>query len=109
MKITTTSDTLRVSDLYDLHELQVDDLARSIRTALTPAHAVIEFDLAQLRSSDCGSIDVLLGIREELNQPGSLTWRVVNPPPDFRQLLELVRLHHLFEITPPRVPHLVYL
>lgn len=108
MRITTDCATLRVTDLRELNELQTDELVQDIRTALTPAHATIEFDLAQLRAIHCGTVDVLLAVHEELNRAGSrFTWRVLNPPPDLRQLFELVRLHHLFEITPPRIPLMI--
>src|SRR5437870_3985895 len=103
MKITAAHDTLRVSDLRDLNDVQADELVHDLRAALTPAHATIEFDLAQLRAIHCGTVDALLAVYEKLNRAGtSFTWRVLNPPPDLRQLFELVRLHHLFEITPPR-------
>ena len=48
-------------------------------------------------------IDVLLALHEEFHlEDTPLAWRVQHPPPELRQLLELVRLHHLFEILPPR-------
>jgi anti-anti-sigma factor len=110
MKIRCNSTTLRVTDLRELNESRVDDLAEGIREALTPEISTVEFDLAQLRAIDCGTVEVLLAVHEELNRAGtSLAWRVLNPPPDVRQLFELVRLHHLFEIFPPRVPGLAFL
>jgi anti-anti-sigma regulatory factor len=110
MKITADHDTVRVTDLRDLNEVRTDDLVHELRAALTPAHATIEFDLTQLRAIHCGTVDVLLSVYEELNRAGArFTWRVLNPPPDLRQLFELVRLHHLFEITPPRTPSLALL
>ena len=105
MKIIPAYDTLRVSDLRELNDLRADELIHDLRAALTPAHVTIEFDLAQLRAIHCGTVDALLAVHEALNRAGTrLTWRVLNPPPDLRQLFELVRLHHLIEITPPRMP-----
>jgi anti-anti-sigma regulatory factor len=110
MKITTDCDTLRVTDLHESADLEEDVLVPSIRSALTPAHATIEFDLAQLRAIHCGIADALLAVYDELNRTGgSITWRLVNPPPELRQLFELMRLHHLFEIRPPRSPRMILL
>lgn len=107
MKITSNHDTVRVTDLRELNDLQAGELVHDLRSTLTSGHATIEFDLGQLRAIHCGTVDVLLAVYEELNRAGtSFTWRVLNPPPDLRQLFELVRLHHLFEITPPRTPSL---
>lgn len=103
MKIKTQSAILQVTELRELNESRAYALIRGIRDALTPDISTIEFDLAQLRSIDCATVDVLLAVHEEFNQEGtSLAWRVLDPPPDVRQLFELVRLHHLFEIVPPR-------
>ncbi len=111
MKITTDDETLRVSDLRELGEPEAGGLIRDLRTALTPAHSTVEFDLAHLRSADCDTIDALLAVYEEFDRGGgpARVWRVTNPPPDLRQLFELVRLHHLFEITPPRPARLIAL
>jgi anti-anti-sigma regulatory factor len=110
MKITTDCDTLRVTDLHESADLEEDILVHDIRAALTPSHATIEFDLAQLRAIHCGIADALLTVYDELNHAGrQFTWRVVNPPPELRQLFELMRLHHLFEITPPRSPRMILL
>jgi anti-anti-sigma regulatory factor len=102
MKITTESDTLRVSELRELTEDQADDIIEGIRASLTPEIAVITLDLTQLRRIDGETADLLRSIQEEFALVGGLVWRVLNPPPQARQLFELVRLHHLFEINPPR-------
>ena len=110
MKITAHHDRLQVSDVREFSETDVDDLIRDLRQALTPAHATIEFDLAHVRSADCDTVDALLAVYEEFDQDGvARSWRVITPPPDLRQLFELVRLHHLFEITPPRPSRMVLL
>lgn len=103
MKITASHETLRVSEVREFNEPEVDGLIRDLREALKPTHATIEFDLAHFRAANYDTVDTLLAVYEEFDGGGATRiWRMLNPPPDLRQLLELVRLHHLFEITPPR-------
>lgn len=110
MKISAESETLRVSDLRELKEPDIDELVRDVRTALKSEHTTIEFDLSLLRSADCETVDALMTAYEEIDPgDGALSWRITNPPPDLRQLCELVRMHRLFEITPPRPPRMILL
>lgn len=110
MKITTETETLRVSDLRELKEPDADELVRDLRAALKPTHSTIEFDLTQLRSADCETVDALMTVHEKFARAGTaFSWRIMNPPSDLRQLFELVRLHRLFEITPPRPPRMILL
>lgn len=103
MKIKVDSDTVRVSDLRELGDDQAGELAADIGAAVSRGIKAVEFDLSQFRAIDYGVVDRLLAIHDAVARAASLVWRVVNPPPDVRQLLELVRLHRVFEITPPRI------
>ncbi len=106
MKIRVDTDTVRVSDLRELGEDQAGELAADIGAAVSGGARTVEFDLSQFRSIDCSVVDRLIAIHDAVSRAGALVWRVVNPPPDVRQLLELVRLHRVFEITPPRIPEM---
>lgn len=103
MKIQTHSVTLRVSGLSELDEDRTDQLVSEICGALRPETRVIEVDLGQVRGIDSSGAGVLMALHSALNRTGApFAWRVVNPAPAVRQFLELVRLHRLFEIFPPR-------
>lgn len=106
MKLKVDTDTVRISDLRELGDDQAGDLAADIGAAVSGGAKTVEFDLSQFRAIDCGVVDRLIAIRDAVSRAGDLVWRVVNPPPDVRQLLELVRLHRVFEITPPRIPEM---
>jgi len=103
MKIITEADTLRVTELRELNEDQAEALIEGIRSALTPDIEAVTFDLTQLRVIDGDTAELLRSVQEEFAVVGGLAWKMFNPPPEARQLFELVRLHHLFEINPPDV------
>lgn len=108
MKISTDQETLRVSDVQEFSEPDVDLLIRDLRQALKPSHSTIEFDLAHIRSADCDTVDAVLAVYEEFDRDGpARVWRMINLAPELRQLFELVRLHHLFEITPLHPPRMI--
>jgi anti-anti-sigma regulatory factor len=109
MKVSVEKDIIRVTDLRQLDENQAAELAAEVHDALTGRIRAVEFDLSQLRAIDCGVVDRLLAIQETAPRADAFIWRLVNPPPDVRQLLELVRLHRVFEITPPRIPEMAVL
>ena len=103
MRISLDRETVRVTDLVELDEERAEDLIRGLRAVLAPEHAALEIDLGRLSAVDCAVVDALLAIHEEFHAAnGGLAWRLLDPAPELRQLLELVRLHRLFEITPSR-------
>jgi anti-anti-sigma regulatory factor len=109
MKIEAEADRLSVRDLRGLTEQQTAEIVEDVRAALAQGVRVVEFDLSKFRSIDCSVVDRLLAIHTSVAETGSVVWRLLNPPPDVRQLLELVRLHRLFEINPPRFSEMAVL
>lgn len=103
MKIEETPDGIRITGLRDLDENQAGDLIEGVRAALPAGPRVIEFDLSRLSMLDASGVGVLLEAHEAVTRLGAAPiWRLLNPVPAVRQLLELVRLHRVFEIVPPR-------
>lgn len=103
MKITSSPSNLRIGEFRELDESHAEALISVLRTALTPFHSSVEFDLSQLQVIDCTVADVLMAVYEEFKDGVTpITWRVLNPSAEMRQLFELMRLHRLFEIVPPR-------
>ncbi len=102
MKLTLQANTLRVTELREINEDVADELIEGIRSALTADIGNITLDLTQLRVIDGDTASLLRSVQEEFAAEERLAWRMINPPPEARQLFELVRLHRLFEINPPR-------
>ena len=77
---------------------------------LIASEEVEAFDGAKDPDAAYGAfVDRLLAIQGTAPRADAFAWRLVNPPPDVRQLLELVRLHRVFEITPPGIPEMAAL
>ena len=103
MNIEETPEGIRITGLRELDDAQAGALIDGVRAALPAAPRVIEFDLSRLPAIDASGVGVLLEAHEAVTRHGlAPVWRLLNPAPAVRQLLELVRLHHVFEIVPPR-------
>jgi anti-anti-sigma regulatory factor len=103
MKIEGTPDGIRISGLRALDEEQAGEIIEGVRAALPPDTRVIEFDLSRVPALDAAGVGVLLEAHDAVTRLGAApVWRLLHPAPAVRQLLELVRLHRVFEIVPPR-------
>jgi anti-sigma B factor antagonist len=61
----------------------------------------IEIDFSQTRTVDSCGLSALVSLQKaaEESQPGGIALRLLNPCPPVQQMLELTRLHYLFEIV----------
>jgi anti-anti-sigma factor len=103
MKIEGTPDGIRISGVRDLDEEHAGEIIEGVRSALPPDPRVIEFDLSRVPALDAEGVGVLLEAHDAVTRLGAApVWRLTHPAPAVRQLLELVRLHRVFEIVPSR-------
>jgi anti-anti-sigma factor len=103
MKIQTESDTVRVTDLSEIDEARAGAIHDGICAALPSAVRAIEIDLSKVRALDSSGVGVLVAMYDTVSRRRApVIWRLLNPAPHVRQLLELMRLHRIFEITPAR-------
>lgn len=82
--------------------------AQAFRTALARALSqdlqAIEIDLSQTQSVDGVGLGALVALYEtakEHRKREGFAIRLTNPTPTVQQMIELARLHHLFEIKQP--------
>jgi anti-anti-sigma factor len=82
--------------------------AKAFRAALARALShdlkAIEIDLSQTQAVDGVGLGALVALYEAAKEQSKLEGfaiRLTNPTPTVQQMIELARLHHLFEITPP--------
>jgi anti-sigma B factor antagonist len=99
MKIHSPDDqTLEVAGLLALGASNAARVRDDIRAAITPAHAVLEIDLSAITFLDSSGLGALIALHKSMrSQNGTL--RLVNPAPSASQIIELTRLHRVFEIV----------
>lgn len=103
MKIQTDSAIVRVTELSEIDESRASALHDGVCAALPSSVRTIEIDLSTLRSLDSGGVGVLVAMYDTVSRRRApVIWRLLNPAPHVRQLLELMRLHRIFEISPAR-------
>jgi anti-sigma B factor antagonist len=98
MKMQIQGDTLRITEVKELDVASSNDFHDQARTALTAAQRNIEIDLSQTMLLDSCGLGTLISLRKTTaNRNGAV--RLLNPNPSVQQILELTRMHRIFEIV----------
>ena len=100
MKISNQKQCLLVSDISELNATNASQVKSEIREALTSEHTRIDLDLSTTRFVDSSGLGVLIGLHKSMAARQG-TIRILNPTGTVQQVLELTRLHRLFEILQP--------
>lgn len=107
MEINRQNKTLSVTGLRELNSANAHSFHSSVATALSLDLQTIEIDLSQTQTVDGAGLGALVALFETANQQrkqDGVAIRLSNPRPSVQQIIELARLHHLFEVTPPSNP-----
>ena|SRR5438270_12017932 len=98
MKIQDDGDTLRISEVTELGAASSNAFRDQARAAFGPAHKHIEIDLSQTTFIDSCGLGALIALHKTAcSRKGAV--RLINPQPPVNQILELTRMHHIFQIT----------
>ena len=98
MHFETTDHTLRVTRLAELNSATAAAFRDQIRGTLAAGHQRVDVDFSETRFVDSSGLGALIAVHKTLcGQGGSL--RILNPSPHVRQILELTRMHRIFEIV----------
>lgn len=90
--------TLVVSGLAELAAANAPSFRDKVRSLIQPATRLLEIDLSQTGFLDSSGLGALISLHKTMRQQeGNLRLRAPTTP--VRQILELTRLHRLFEIT----------
>lgn len=104
MNIQQQNGTLSVTGLRALNSANARSFRSAVATALSHDLQAVEIDLSQTQTVDGAGLGALVSLYETAihhrNRKG-FAMRLTNPTPTVQQLIELARLHHLFEIVPP--------
>jgi anti-sigma B factor antagonist len=98
MKIEVHGETLRISGVKELGTANSTELRDQARAALTPAQKNMEIDLSETVLLDSSGLGTLISLHKTIcSRQGTV--RLVNPTPGVQQILELTRMHRIFEIV----------
>ena len=98
MKMEKQGDVLRISELTELGAANANAFRDEARAALGDGQKHIEIDLSQTDFIDSCGLGALIALHKTAcARKGAL--RLVHPQPSVQQVLELTRMHQLFQIT----------
>jgi anti-sigma B factor antagonist len=97
MKLQIEGETLHISEFPELGAANSTDFRDKARAAMTVAQKNIEIDLSQTQFMDSCGLGTLISLHKTAcSRNGAM--RLVNPTPSVQQVLDLTRMHRLFEI-----------
>ena len=98
MKLETDGDTLRITELPELGASNSNEVRDQARAALTTAHRNIEVDLSATSFLDSCGLGALIALHKTAcDRNGAV--RLIEPMPAVLRVLELTRLHRVFQIV----------
>ena len=103
MTIALTDNVLQIRELKNLTGAETDTFQDRVRAALpVSALKAVEIDLSQAHRLDSCGLGALLSVHRWATtraDNGSVSVRLLDPPPSIQHVLELTRLHRIFEIV----------
>jgi anti-sigma B factor antagonist len=98
MKVQTQGETLNVSGIKELGAANSQTFRDEVRGALGERQKNIEIDLSETMFVDSCGLGALISLHKTTcNRNGTV--RLLNPTPPVQQILELTRMHRIFEIV----------
>ena len=98
MKMEVLGDTLRISDVKELGSANANVFRDWVRSSLANGQRNIELDMSQATFIDSCGLGALIALHKTAcARHGAL--RLLSPQPAVRQILELTRMHRIFEIA----------
>jgi len=104
MNIDQQNGTLKVTGLRELNSANALAFRSALARDLSRELQAIEIDLSQTHAVDGVGLGALVALYEsakEHRKQDAFAIRLANPTPPVQQMIELARLHHLFEVTQP--------
>jgi anti-sigma B factor antagonist len=105
MKIQPQGNTLLVSELTELNAANAGGIRDAVREVLTPRFTVLDIDLSETAFLDSSGLGALIALHKTVATHQGVV-RILNPTPIALQILELTRLHRVFEIVQTQIPPL---
>lgn len=98
MNIETNDKRLKVSGVQELSALNARELKTEVMKNFADGMISIDFDASELGFIDSSGLGALISLQKATSlRSGSL--RIISPSEQAQQILELTRLHRVFEIV----------
>jgi anti-sigma B factor antagonist len=104
MKVESKGDTLNISGVKELGASNSQIFRDEVRAAMGDVQKNIEIDLSQTMFVDSCGLGALISLHKTTCGRNG-TVRLVHPTPPVQQILELTRMHRIFEIVNTPVHH----
>ncbi|MEI8041748.1 MAG: STAS domain-containing protein [Verrucomicrobiota bacterium] len=98
MKIQYEAKTLTLSEIPELNAVNSSAFRDQARAALKDEVTELNIDLSRTRMVDSSGLGTLIALHKTMSTRGGVA-RILNPTPMVLQILELTRLHRVFEIV----------
>ncbi|MEW6160317.1 MAG: STAS domain-containing protein [Verrucomicrobiota bacterium] len=97
MKVQTHGDTLTITGIKELGAANSQAFRDEARAAFSDSQRHIEIDLSQTLFVDSCGLGALISLQKSAASRNGVV-RLLNPTPPVQQILELTRMHRIFEI-----------
>jgi anti-sigma B factor antagonist len=98
MKVESKGETLNVSGIKELGAANSQHFRDEVKGALSDTQKNIQIDLSETMFVDSCGLGALISLHKTTcNRNGTV--RLLNPTPPVQQILELTRMHRIFEIV----------
>jgi anti-sigma B factor antagonist len=97
MKQQNDGETLRISGITELSATNANSFRDEAREAFGQEQRNIEIDLSQATAVDSCGLGALVALHKTTSARGGIL-RLLNPTPPVQQILELTRMHRIFEV-----------
>jgi anti-sigma B factor antagonist len=98
MKLQLSTETVSVSDIRELDVNNSNDFRDQVRASMSASQRFIEIDLSETTFLDSCGLGALIALHKTTCSRNGLV-RLLNPTPPVQQILELTRMHRIFEVV----------
>ncbi len=98
MQTNASNETLKVTGVTELTALSAREVKENITAAFSPELVNLDFDASQMEFLDSSGLGTLISL-QKLAALRNGSFRLISPTPSAIQILELTRLHRVFQIV----------
>jgi anti-sigma B factor antagonist len=98
MKVQNSGETICITGVKELAAANANAFRDQVRVSMGETNRFIEIDLSETMFLDSCGLGALISLHKTTCSRNGLV-RLVNPTPPVQQILELTRMHRIFEIV----------